>query len=53
MTSTNTSTQMYRQKSPIVRKRMTHLFIYRLRNYGYLGSTIEEMSAIDDKKTLL
>ena len=29
-----TSTQVYKQISPIVRKSMTHLFIYRLRNYG-------------------
>ena len=32
---------------------MAHLFIYKLRNYGDLESIIEEMSAIDDKKTLL
>jgi len=32
---------------------MTHLFIYRLRNYGDLEAIIEEMSAIYDKKTLL
>ena len=32
---------------------MTHLFIYRLRNYGDLGSIVEELSAIYDKKTLL
>ena len=32
---------------------MTHLFIYRLRNYGDLESIVEELSAIYDKKTLL
>ena len=32
---------------------MTHLFIYRLRNYGDLEATVEELSAIYDKKTLL
>ena len=36
--------------SPIVRKNITHLFIYRLRNYGDLESIIEEMSAIYDKR---
>ena len=34
MISTITSTQVYKQISPIVRKNMTYLFIYRLRNYG-------------------
>ena len=53
MISTMTSTQVYRQISPIVRNNMTHLFIYRLRNYGDLESIVEEMSAIYDKKTLL
>ena len=53
MISTITSTQVYKQISPIVRKSMTHLFIYRLRNYGGLEAIIEEMSAIYDKKTLL
>ena len=32
---------------------MTHLFIHRLRNYGDLEATVEELSAIYDKKTLL
>ena len=32
MISTITSTQVYKQISPIVRKNMTYLFIYRLRN---------------------
>ena len=53
MISTITSTQVYKQIPPIVRKNMTHLFIYRLRNYGDLGSIVEELSAIYDKKTLL
>ena len=53
MVSTTTSTQVYKQISPIVRKSMTHLFIYRLRNYGDLEATVEELSAIYDKKTLL
>ena len=53
MISTVTSTQVYKQISPIVRKNMTHLFIYRLRNYGDLESIVEELGAICDKKTLL
>ena len=54
MISTITSTQVYKQISPIVRKSITNIVIYRLRNYGDLESMIEEMSAIYDiKKTLL
>ena len=53
MISTITSTQAYKQTSPIVRKSITHLLIYRLRNYSDLESTVEELSAIHDKKTLL
>ena len=53
MISTITPTQVYKQISPIVRKSMTHIFIYRLRNYGDLEATAEEMSAIHDKKALL
>ena len=53
MVSTITATQSYKQISSIVGKNLTHLFIYRLRNYSDLEAIIEEMSAIDDKKTLL
>ena len=53
MISTITSTQVYTQISPIVRKNMTHLFIYRLRNYNDLESIVEELSAMYDKHTLL
>ena len=48
MISTITSTQVYKQISPIVSKNMTHLLIYRLRNYNDLKSTVEELSAIYD-----
>ncbi len=51
--STITSTQVYKAISPLVRKNMTHLFIYRLRNYADLQAIIEEMSAIYNPKTLL
>ena len=50
MISTITSTQVYKQTSPTVRKNITNLFIYRLRNYGNLEYRIEEMSAIYDNK---
>ena len=53
MISSITSTQVYKQIHPIVKKNMTHLFIYRLRNYGDLEAIVEEMSAIHDKKILL
>ena len=53
MISTITSTQVYKQISPIVRKNMTHLFIYRLRNYSDLESIVEELSAVYDKKHFL
>ena len=53
MISTITATQVYKAVSPIIRKNMTHLFIYRLRNYADLEAIIEEMSAVYDKKTLL
>ena len=50
MISTITSTQVYKQIAPIVKKNMTHLFIYRLKNYNDPESTVEELSAIYDKK---
>ena len=53
MISTITSTQVYKQIPPIVRKNMTHLFIYRLRNYGDIEPIVEELPAVYDKKTLL
>ena len=53
MISTITSTQVYKQISPTVRKNMTHLLIYRLRKYNDLESIVEELSAIFDKKTIL
>ena len=53
MISIITSTQVYKRISPIVRKSMPHLFIYRLRNYGDLEAIVEELSAVYDKKTLL
>ena len=53
MVSTITGTQVYKQIPPIVRKNVTHLCIYRLRNYGGLEPIVEELPAVYDKKTLL
>ena len=53
MISTITATQVYKAVSPVIRKNMTHLFIYRLRNYADLQAIVEEMSAVYDPKTLL
>ena len=38
--STMTSTQVYKAISNIIRKNMTHLFIYRLRNYSDLEGIV-------------
>ena len=50
--STITSTQVYKAVSSIVRKNITNLFVYRLRNQTDLESWIEELSAVYDRKTL-
>ena len=50
--STITSTQVYIAISPIVRKHITQLFVFRLRNYGDLEAWIDELSVVYDKKTL-
>ena len=48
--STITSTQVYKVISPIVRKNMTHLFVYRLRNASDLEAWTEKISGVYDKK---
>ena len=53
MILTIAATQRYKAVSPIIKKSMTHLFVYRLRHYADLEAIIEEMSAIYDKNTLL
>jgi len=50
--STITSTQVYKVIGPVVRKNLTHLFVFRLRNANDLEAWIEELSAVYDKKTL-
>ena len=52
MISTITATQVFKAISPIVRKNITDLYIYRLRNQADLEAIIEEVSAVYDKKTL-
>ena len=52
MISTITATQVFKAISPIVRKNITDLYIYRLRNQADLDAIIEEVSAVYDKKTL-
>ena len=50
--STITSTQVYKVISPIVRKNLTHIFVFRLRHDNDLEAWIEDLSAVYDKKTL-
>ena len=53
MISTITSTQVLNALSPIIRKNITQLYVYKLRNYKDLETVLEELSALTDKKTLL
>ena len=53
MISTITSTQVFNALSPIIRKNITQLYVYKLRNYKDLESIIEELSALAPKKILL
>ena len=50
--STIASTQGYKCISPLIRKNITELFIFRLRNSSDLYAWIEELSAVYDKDTL-
>ena len=52
MISTTTATQVFNAISPIVRKNITDLYIYRLRNQAGLESIIEEVSAVYYKKNV-
>ena len=51
--STITATQVYKAISPIVRKNMTDLYIYKLRNQADLDAIVEEVSAVYDTQTIL
>ena len=48
-----TSVQIYKSLSTTIRRNITHIFVYKLRNGGDIESLIEELSAIYDKKTLM
>ena len=50
--STITSAQVYKVISPVVRKNLTYLLVFRFRNASDLEAWIEELSAVYDKKTL-
>lgn len=52
-TSVITATQVFKALSPIIRKNITELYVYRLRNQNDLEAWVEEVSAIYDKQTLL
>lgn len=51
--STITATQVFNALSPIIRKNITELYVYRLRNYRDLEVLVEELSALYPKKTLM
>jgi type II secretory pathway predicted ATPase ExeA len=51
--STIVSTQVFTALSSIIRKNITQLYVYRLRNFRDLETLLEELSALVDKKTLL
>lgn len=44
--STFTATQVYKAISPVIRKNITHLFVFRLRNQTELNALVEEFSAL-------
>jgi hypothetical protein len=51
--STITASQVYKAISPIIRKNLTDLYIYRIRNLTDMEAWLEELSGLHDKKTLL
>ena len=53
MISTITATQVYKAISPIIRKNITDLYVFKLRNQQDLDSVIEEVSAVSNKKHYL
>ena len=50
--STITATQVFKQISPIIRKNVLDLFVFRLRNQHDLDAMIEEVSAVASKKEI-
>jgi hypothetical protein len=53
MISTIVTSQSYKAISSIVRRNITEISIFRLRNTSDLDAWIDELSAVYDKKTLL
>ena len=51
--STIVSTQVYKAISTIIRKNLTHLFVFKLRNYSDLEALLDEFGSVYDKQTLL
>jgi len=51
--STITATQVYKAISSVIRKNITDLYIFRLRNHMDMEAWLDEMSAIYDKDTLI
>ena len=51
--STVTATQVYKAISPVIRKNITDIYIFRLRNHADMEAWLEEMSALCDKDTLV
>ena len=51
--STITATQVYKAISPVIRKNITDLYIFRLRNNADMEAWLEEMSGLYDKTVLL
>ena len=51
--STITATQVFKAISPVIRKNITDLYIFRLRNYADMEAWLDELSAVYDKKTLI
>ena len=53
MISSVCTSQSYKAISSIVRRNITEIFIFRLRNNSDLEAILDELSAVVDKKTLL
>ena len=51
--TTITATQVYKAISPIIRKNLSAIMVFRLRNYADLESLLEEFGSIYNKDTLL
>ena len=51
--STITATQVLVALSPVIRKNCTEMYVYKLRNYRDLESSIEELAALAPKTVLM